>query len=391
MQIAERIQQLRKAAGYSQEKLAELLHVSRQAVSKWESGATMPTLDNLVELSKLFNVGVNELLAAGTENGEIRDAAAVSTEGFCALIAGMQAQLKRLKREHVLSIVGMASIVLLAMLGGILLFNRQSDAVGQQIAALSGRIDSIQFTAAQGAKSIDTTTPWQAQDSLVADYSYSVAEYDPFTGQVTLHITATPRNYTEGMTAVFSAAAGMDIVEADGVLTAGRAFQCSITLPVNSEMRLSAGFQKDGETQTQLLETVYGLKERYQMTVWLTHNGSVTVNGGQWSISGEIMTHVTPTYDGQMNAQGYEKPTNWPVRGTMQLLVNGVPVQEQTVDLSACFTPEGTVDSGVYSECMFYNTFADPFTVPKGSDVEIRVSLTDNYGAVQTQTLELNA
>jgi transcriptional regulator with XRE-family HTH domain len=62
MEISERIQQLRKAAGYSQEKLAELLHVSRQAISKWESGATLPTIDNLTELSKIFHVSISELL-----------------------------------------------------------------------------------------------------------------------------------------------------------------------------------------------------------------------------------------------------------------------------------------------------------------------------------------
>ncbi len=385
MQIAERIQQLRKAAGYSQEKLAELLHVSRQAVSKWESGAAIPTLDNLMELSKLFNIGVDELLATGAENGKAK--AAVSTEGFYALLAGMEVQLKKMKRQYILSLAGMAAIILI---GGILLFNRQSDAVRQQVAMLNSRIDSIQINAAQGIDSY-ATVPWQAQDSLVADYSYSVAAYDPFSGRVTLDITATPRTYTEGMTAVFSAAAGMDIVEADGVLTAGRAFQCSITLPVSSEMRLSAGFQKDGETHTQLLETVYGLKERNQMTVWLTHNGSVTVNGGQWSISGQIVTHVTPTYNGPPSEQGSEMLSNWPVSGTMQLMVNGMPVQEQNIDLSACFTPEGAVDSGQYSECMFYNAFAEPFIVPEGGDVQIRVSLTDNYGVVQTEALELNA
>ena len=45
MEIGERLQQLRKEKGISQEKLAEQLHVTRQAVSKWETGQSYPDLD----------------------------------------------------------------------------------------------------------------------------------------------------------------------------------------------------------------------------------------------------------------------------------------------------------------------------------------------------------
>jgi len=46
-----------------QEKHTEKLGVSRQAVSKWESGATQPELSKLIELSKLYSVSVDELLS----------------------------------------------------------------------------------------------------------------------------------------------------------------------------------------------------------------------------------------------------------------------------------------------------------------------------------------
>ena len=48
MDIAGRLQELRKKAGYSQEQVAELLGLSRQAVSKWESGQGKPDIDNIV-------------------------------------------------------------------------------------------------------------------------------------------------------------------------------------------------------------------------------------------------------------------------------------------------------------------------------------------------------
>ncbi len=63
MKLCEKLYELRRAAGLSQEELAERLNVSRQAVSKWENGAAQPELSKLVELSRLYGVSVDELLS----------------------------------------------------------------------------------------------------------------------------------------------------------------------------------------------------------------------------------------------------------------------------------------------------------------------------------------
>lgn len=61
MQFGEKLQMLRKNKGYSQEELADLLGVTRQSVSKWESGSTYPEMDKLLSLCKIFNVSLNDL------------------------------------------------------------------------------------------------------------------------------------------------------------------------------------------------------------------------------------------------------------------------------------------------------------------------------------------
>ncbi|MDD2993495.1 MAG: helix-turn-helix transcriptional regulator [Pygmaiobacter sp.] len=66
MSVGKRIKELRKAAGYSQEELAEKLCVSRQAVTKWETDAGLPDIMNLQAVSTLFSVSVDILL--GQEN-----------------------------------------------------------------------------------------------------------------------------------------------------------------------------------------------------------------------------------------------------------------------------------------------------------------------------------
>lgn len=102
MTVGERIQQLRKAAGLSQEQLAEQLDVSRQSVSKWELNDAAPEISKIIALSELFGVSTDELLkgaksipAAAGEKESIAAIARLNAAekrirtGFAAVIAGL--------------------------------------------------------------------------------------------------------------------------------------------------------------------------------------------------------------------------------------------------------------------------------------------------------------
>ena len=69
MDLREEIRRRREERHLSQEELAEAVGVSRQAVSKWESGASDPSTSNLLALARLYGVSAEELLreAAGTQ------------------------------------------------------------------------------------------------------------------------------------------------------------------------------------------------------------------------------------------------------------------------------------------------------------------------------------
>ena len=69
--MGERIQQLRKAAGLSQEQLAEKLDVSRQSVSKWELNDAVPELAKVIAISELFGVSTDELLKGKAPGGGV--------------------------------------------------------------------------------------------------------------------------------------------------------------------------------------------------------------------------------------------------------------------------------------------------------------------------------
>ena len=70
MNLADKLQLLRKKNLSSQEELAEKLGISRQAVSKWESGQSLPDLNKLKAISKLYNVTIDSLVNDDNEIGE---------------------------------------------------------------------------------------------------------------------------------------------------------------------------------------------------------------------------------------------------------------------------------------------------------------------------------
>lgn len=69
--VSEYLQLLRKRLSYTQEDLAHALSISRQAVSKWETGNTIPDIEILLKLSKLYNLTINDILEPNIQSKDI--------------------------------------------------------------------------------------------------------------------------------------------------------------------------------------------------------------------------------------------------------------------------------------------------------------------------------
>ena len=67
------IKELRKEAGLSQQALAEKLYIGREAVSKWERGMNLPTVDVMLSIAKFFNISLNELVYGARETKENKE------------------------------------------------------------------------------------------------------------------------------------------------------------------------------------------------------------------------------------------------------------------------------------------------------------------------------
>lgn len=89
MEFHEKLQELRKSKGLTQEELASALYVSRTAISKWESARGYPSIDSLREISKYFGVSIDELLSSEKILSIAEDENKANIIKICELIHGI--------------------------------------------------------------------------------------------------------------------------------------------------------------------------------------------------------------------------------------------------------------------------------------------------------------
>ena len=89
MEFSQKLQELRKQKGLTQEELAQKLYVSRTAISKWESGRGYPSIDSLKEIAKFFSVTVDQLLSSEVVLSIAQEDQKQKTDHFRDLVFGL--------------------------------------------------------------------------------------------------------------------------------------------------------------------------------------------------------------------------------------------------------------------------------------------------------------
>lgn len=89
MEFHEKLQELRKGRGMTQEELADALYVSRTAISKWESGRGYPSIDSLKEISHYFFISIDDLLSSDKLLAIAEKENKANLRGVCDLLFGL--------------------------------------------------------------------------------------------------------------------------------------------------------------------------------------------------------------------------------------------------------------------------------------------------------------
>ena len=99
MILADKIVALRKKSGWSQEELAQQLNVTRQSVSKWEGAQSVPDIDKILQMSRLFGVSTDYLLKDELEEPELAATAEEDAQALRRVTLAEASEYLRLRKE----------------------------------------------------------------------------------------------------------------------------------------------------------------------------------------------------------------------------------------------------------------------------------------------------
>ena len=134
MILADKIINLRKKAGWSQDELAAQLNVTRQSVSKWEGAQSIPDMERIVQMSRLFGVTTDYLLKDEIENEEFDSAEPesalrrVSMEEASSYLSIRKADAPKIALATLLCIISPIALILLAGMSGVTYFGISENA-----------------------------------------------------------------------------------------------------------------------------------------------------------------------------------------------------------------------------------------------------------------------
>ena len=199
MKLCEKLYELRRAAGLSQEELAERLNVSRQAVSKWENGAAQPELSKLVELSRLYGVSVDVLLSLEeAEKAETGPDAPTDAPAPAQPSLGASEPKKTLRLKLLLG----AAAVCLALAVGLALYNNHRvKQLEWQVGSLQSQIMSVQSSLSSQIAGISSSVREAMEESatLTAQFDYTVKRFDLDAYTCTVAFALRPKTVQDGL------------------------------------------------------------------------------------------------------------------------------------------------------------------------------------------------
>lgn len=199
MKLCEKLYELRRAAGLSQEELAERLNVSRQAVSKWENGAAQPELSKLVELSRLYGVSVDVLLSLEeAEKAETGPDAPTDAPAPAQPSLGASEPKKTLRLKLLLG----AAAVCLALAVGLALYNNHRvKQLERQVGSLQSQIMSVQSSLSSQIAGISSSVREAMEESatLTAQFDYTVKRFDLDAYTCTVAFALRPKTVQDGL------------------------------------------------------------------------------------------------------------------------------------------------------------------------------------------------
>lgn len=354
MTTGEKIAALRRDHKLSQEALGEKLGLSRQAVSKWEADQAVPTMDNLMELSRLFGVPVDTLLRP-----DAPFPAPPAEENSTDAPAAPETPHKGVSpsRGKILAIGGAALLCVSLALNAVCLY---------QIAQLKGEVHALRVQAGNV-----NTVYYPGTDADTGDFAESSEHMtlDPEnTEQLIVTFSAVPRVASDGETAKFLLRGGEQSWECEAEGDAGGGYRGSLTIPMVDEYSVYLVLtDRNGGTRNLLIASESDIENRFSIDVqayWTS--GGPTFSFGKNTFTGTLSTYVDV----------HDALEDTSFTGRIILYQNGKEIAEQPLEYRS---QGGEYGANIYDTEVRLGTFEG-----RMGDFSIKVEITDAYGRVFT-------
>lgn len=369
MNLPEKLYELRKAAGLSQEELAEKLGVSHQAVSKWESGAALPELAKLGELSRIFGVSVDELLNLERADAPQGTQASQTSQDPSQTPPPSPAEPEKQGGTGTVKGKRLRAFFVAAALGALLVCGIRVHTLSTRVSDLQRQLVNMQSSLSSQIGHISSTVADVVERgaSILTEYNWSIESFDFSESTCTLFFEVMPRSIPENMSLSISVDGGERTalkLDVHGLYSA------RVRVPLVDEEQLVVVYLTAGsETQTQTASVSY-LRSAALPELNLHFNGTMSQNG---VANTDLQVRIGKTQDigySNLNLGALKSPA---ASAELRYLISDG--QEIVIPLGVNTVPN-TNGCG-----LFVQENVD-FTVPRGSSASASVSVTLEDGTL---------
>lgn len=371
MTTGEKIAALRREKGLSQEALGEKLGLSRQAVSKWEADQAVPTMDNLVELSRLFGVPVDTLLRPDEplpdKEQQMPEGVKLSAEGLKISYAPV------LTRKTKWFIIALALLILVSVLGNIYAMAR--------VQSMEEQLRALQMQA-QPQETVSTVQQSTVEEDALSEHDIAYdLQYDANKTVWTtlkLSLSARPKELNPDTNIPkFTIQSAGESWTCAAILEQDNSYVGSTEIPMRDAFTvyLTLTDRESGAVCNLLLGTVSGVENEFELSCgykWdikgdgrVSEGSAVQTKNGSTLISGTVGAYFYGSEDKRMRC--------YPVGARLVLRQGDAELQ------SAAFTtPKPDNEFGRYNAQCTVNWTVD--VLPE--ELQLVMEYTDNYGRV---------
>ena len=394
MTLGQRIQELRKQRGMSQEALGDALGVSRQAVSKWEGDNGIPELDTLITMSRLFEVTVGQLLGVEEATEQKHEAANEVEEDkedqVEAVLRRYVEQTNKKDERPWISRWGWAVSAAIILTTAFIVMFAQLGSLRSTVRLLRSDLSNLQVNVSNTQNSLSGQIRSTIYDVLAEEanplstFDWDIVDFDLDDQTAALCLNATMKEYAAGSKMQFCAA-WQKVDDTEGQTTGdwvdGPNFQSEITLPLNHNTAISIRVEDvDGNIKEYVIPTpIHELHpDNFHLYARnLTTPFAITTKGFG------ITTETARAEQAYVIIESVFPAFFWPEKAELTAYVNDVEVMSEIMTLAPSEREEQVFNASIK------DTYYE-LTLENGDTLEIVLVVTDNLGRTEQYEDSMN-